>query len=56
MRIDATKIGEWGAKLLLKEMAEPANGVESHDHAALSVKPTLIVRGSTGPISPPGGC
>jgi LacI family transcriptional regulator len=47
---DATKIGEWGAQLVLKEIDEPA---ETKEHTALTVKPTLIVRASTGPLAPP---
>jgi LacI family transcriptional regulator len=43
---DAAKIGEWGAKLLLKQItAKPPKPAPT----VLTVKPSLIVRGSTAP-------
>jgi DNA-binding LacI/PurR family transcriptional regulator len=47
---DAAKIGELGARLVLKEI-EPAG--EGRQPSVLTVKPKLIVRGSTGPAKRP---
>ena len=43
---DAAKIGELGTQLVLKEIE--ASG-DTRQPTVLTVKPTLIVRGSTGP-------
>jgi LacI family transcriptional regulator, galactose operon repressor len=45
---DAAKIGELGAQLVLKEI-DVLDDAESREPTALSVKPKLIVRSSTGP-------
>jgi LacI family transcriptional regulator len=45
---DAAKIGELGAQLVLKEIETTS---EARQPSVLTVKPTLIVRGSTGPPS-----
>jgi LacI family transcriptional regulator len=43
---DAAKIGELGAQLVLKEIDSPGTG----EPTVLTIKPKLIVRGSTGPV------
>ena len=43
---DSARIGEWGAQLLLKAIRETA---AEKQPSVLTVKPNLIVRGSTGP-------
>lgn len=45
---DAAKIGEFGAKLVLQEIDTPR---ERRQPKAMTVKPKLIVRGSTGPAA-----
>ncbi len=48
---DAAKIGELGTRLVLEQVATP----ESERKATvMTVKPTLIVRGSTGPLRQQG--
>jgi LacI family transcriptional regulator len=44
---DAAKIGEHGARLLL-ELISSAD--DDHKASVVTIKPTLIVRGSTGPV------
>ena len=44
---DAGKIGEFGAELVLKEI-----GSAAAEPTVMTVKPRLIVRGSTGPVRP----
>jgi hypothetical protein len=46
---DAAKIGELGTQLVLKEIE---TSDETRQPTVLTVKPTLIVRGSTGPPAP----
>jgi LacI family transcriptional regulator len=45
---DAAKIGELGARLVLKDLAIPH---EERQPVVMTVKPKLIVRGSTGPAA-----
>jgi LacI family transcriptional regulator len=45
---DAAKIGELGAELVLQELAASA---DERQPSVLSVRPNLIVRGSTGPAA-----
>jgi LacI family transcriptional regulator len=45
---DAAKIGELGARLVLQEIAAPR---EKRQPMVMSIKPKLIVRGSTGPAA-----
>jgi DNA-binding LacI/PurR family transcriptional regulator len=50
--IDAARIGEWGAQLLLKDIVgqkDTDGETEPQRPTVLTVKPNLIVRGSTGP-------
>jgi LacI family transcriptional regulator len=45
---DAAKIGELGARLVLQDIATPH---EKRQPVVMTVKPKLIVRGSTGPAA-----
>jgi LacI family transcriptional regulator len=45
---DAAKIGEYGAQLVLSELNAPA---EAKKPTVLTVKPRLVVRSSTGPVT-----
>jgi LacI family transcriptional regulator len=45
---DAQKIGELGARVLLQDIATPR---EKRQPIVMTVKPKLIVRGSTGPAA-----
>jgi DNA-binding LacI/PurR family transcriptional regulator len=44
---DAAKIGKWGAQLVLREIESACDG---RPPSVLTVKPKLIVRGSTGTV------
>ena len=47
VRFDAAKIGELGAEMVLREMNSTA---DDRELSVISVRPELIVRGSTGPV------
>lgn len=47
---DAAKIGEWGAELLLKSINAKQGENGDAEVTVLTVKPKLIIRGSTAPV------
>jgi DNA-binding LacI/PurR family transcriptional regulator len=51
---DAAKIGELGAQLVLEEIGWPSNGKGEKQPTVLTVKPKVVVRGSTAPAPSAG--
>jgi LacI family transcriptional regulator len=47
---DAAKIGELGAQLVLEEIGSPSNYKVAKEPTVLTIKPKLVIRGSTGPV------